>query len=333
MGLHTEILSLALLVAIALAPGFCAAEEAVVRPRVLPGGVASPDGGTGFLTIPDDGVRVVDLRKGANLGRIPVEEGLRPLIATDKAVVTVAPPPRSAQRSGSMFSIAMVDSRTMGILARSQGLALPKWVPPLDRKPAGDWGRQSIRFEARLRGDQLLILWEASQRPSGGIYPADAQGGPIQHSGAVVILRPSDPSLPVLRTIPLVQVDDATLAAFDRPPARFAAVESLEYGRGGARTTAPLLVAGKVVVFGERRDAGRQTLVLRTFNPADPTDETTLGLMTVRGGYHSLEVTLDGRHLLVDEDESTDRGAPAGRGGCSRSTRAGSSPASPPSRA
>jgi hypothetical protein len=308
MGIHAGILSLTILVAIAMVPASSATAQIVMRPRTLPGGVATPDGGTGFVSIPDGGVRVVDLKKGTNLGLIAAEGWLRPLIATDNSVVTVGPPDGSDRGPGQAFAITIVESSGLRVRTRSQGIVLPRWVAPLGRQPRGDWGRQSLRFEARIRGEQLLVLWEASQRSSGGTYPSGARGEPIHQAGEVVILPLHTPGLPVEVTIPMDRLDDATLAAFDRPPARFASLESLEYTRGGASTTAPLFVAGRVVVFGVRPSDGGRTLTLRSWNPADPADEATIDLMTVRADYHPVEVTLDGQHLLVNE-EPTDQGA------------------------
>jgi hypothetical protein len=128
-----------------------------VRPRELPGGgVASPDGKTGYFPNATGGIDGIDLAKGAVLWSS--KDASQPLLATASRVF--------AQTSAGKLRVVALDAEKNGKrVFETQPIALPEWA-----SIGPNYGR-SFQSRARLAGNDLTLAWEARAFYAGGAAP------------------------------------------------------------------------------------------------------------------------------------------------------------------
>jgi hypothetical protein len=296
-----------LLVASLAQPAPVARGDEVIRPEVLPRGVADPAGKVGYLAKTLGGIVALDLRTGNELWSVTPEEGIRPLIATNRLLITQALPEGTRGPDESLCIAVLVVNETGSTLrAKSPPVPLPPWVAAsgLTRKPSTEWGEQWFDIEARILGNSLLVRWRAESRYKGGanLSPDARQKARRFASSAFsielggVLGASEGPVRLELRRPP-----EAPLArAFDDLPEAFSTVSSVEYMRGGRPSSRPFVVGDRIVALA-RRGAD---LIMRGWDLLHPSvSHPPIPLMTLASDYPGLEVTLDGHHLLVEETE------------------------------
>ena len=129
------------------------AGEVLARP--FPRGVATPDGGTGFLAAPRDGVLAVDLDRGRRMWSAALAG--QPLVATDGGVIVACPLAPGA------LALVLLDARDGGELGRCEvrfagGVDVARMLAAGDLRPAVSEG-------------SVLVEWRAASKYEGGAPP------------------------------------------------------------------------------------------------------------------------------------------------------------------
>jgi hypothetical protein len=318
---HSLALGLALIpAAVVTGSALAGPGDEVIRPRVLPGGVADPAVRRGYLATMPGGIVVLDLRTGKKLRVIDRREGYRPLIATDRFLVAQAPSddPKGSDASFCVVILAVSDAG-VSLRAKSHPVHLPSWVvtPERLRRPQGDWGQQSFDIDARIVGKSLLVRWRAASRYKGGANLGSQgreQANRFAASAFRIDLELIEGPPKQVPIEPREFKDPVLTRAFDELPESFQTVSSIEYYRDGRPGARPLVVGDHIVALAmaRRPAAGRTELILKSWSLSDPSrGDPPRSLMTLEGDYPGLEVTLDGSHLLVEQREGAPAAGPA----------------------
>jgi hypothetical protein len=127
-----------------------------VRPVLIPGGIADPDGTIAYVTNPKAGIDAVRLATGELAW---TARDMRPLIVAGGRLIAQA----AVKDQPKQFMLAVLDSAQAGTrLARSEPQTFPEWVSIEDELA------HSFATECRVVGDTLILNWRADAWSSGG---------------------------------------------------------------------------------------------------------------------------------------------------------------------
>jgi hypothetical protein len=158
--LHALALPALLLLSAATCPALAAPAPPRTAPQVLPGGgVADPAGKVGYVPSTEGGIEALDLATGKVLWSIAGVP--QPLLATAERLYAQEP----IKGKANQVRLAVFDTQNGKRLSESQPISFPDWVV------VGVTYGRSFASTARLRGDELLLVWQARAWYAGGAAP------------------------------------------------------------------------------------------------------------------------------------------------------------------
>ncbi len=222
-------------------------EDAEQAPLLMPGGVGSPDGKTGFVVNADGMVEALELKSGKVLWATSVP--CKPLIATNNRLIVQA----SDKGKVNSIRIRVLDIAANGNqILESDPVTFPDWV-----STGLTYGR-SFSSAGRIQKGSLLLTWDARAFYAGGAAPPPEilkQSRKEAHGVAKINLEKGN--VEMLADVPTES----------RLPAALEKVKSLPYWTGSASDTRPLIVNGKVAALQmENAGNGIQKLTLKTWD-------------------------------------------------------------------
>jgi hypothetical protein len=246
----------------------------------LPGGVADPEGHTGYVVGASGHLEALELATGRLLWS--VAGAGEPLLVLGKRLITRLNLPPNRLR------LVVLDVANRGHrLLESEVVIFPEWVSIEDPNSFG--------LEAFGLRETVHLTWHASARYQGGAPPPQSVAAKAKKSEAGEVLVDLKTGRVEMRGLGETPGQEQFGAVANR--------RSYPYERGGLPEAAPLVAGGKLATLDLKEAEGRQALYIDRWDLATGRSEESIALPG--GADLRPQVTLDGRFLLVQEERSS----------------------------
>jgi hypothetical protein len=251
--------------------------SALVRPTIIPRGVADSEGRRGYLANADAGISAFDLKTGDLFWT--TDAATQPAFVAEGQLAALK---RDGQRANVLLVVMLEVDDQCKVALISEPIVFPDWVT-VTTVPNEDFS-----FEVWGNANELKLQWEAHARYRGGAAPSlqiqqqathDASGVARVNvqTGWVEMLPPEEQ---VVRQFPK-RLEEVDTASFKR----------------GTRWDTGSWIAGEKVAALVFEDGEEPVLILKTWRLPAAEEETAAAVG--RGRRLVPEVTPDGQYLFV----------------------------------
>jgi hypothetical protein len=249
----------------------------------LPGGVADPEGKTGYLANPQGGIDAVDLARGKLLW--DTKAGSTLLAFADNRLIAQA----GVEGKGNQIRLVVLDTTNKGkLLLASKPVVFPEWVS------VGVTHGRSFSAGARIIKNNLLLTWEARAWYAGGARPTpQIEKAARRHASGVAQIDLKNGRVEMLSR------DKVPPTPGPKLPRELEDVKSMQYWTGSSWETKPIIVGQKVAAITVENAKGKSALRLKTWDLSSA--KVLSDGIVLEGKSLWPQLSADRRYLLVHQ--------------------------------